>query len=159
MTSLLELSSSLQVSGDVAPLHPHAAPPAAGTGVVTSQAGRPQAGVLRLHRGIRVSEGAGIVEPHWGTDHLRGGGRGTGKRRGLGPQTPRLEGAEGWLVTVVAMVRHAQRRDREAVPTQCTRGRAIFTLGRVDDVLGQEAMVGLRVQVTDDGGLAVTLPR
>lgn len=48
-------------------------------------------------------------------------------------------------MTVIAMVGISQRRDGEAVTAQCTRGRAVFTFGCIDDVLGQEAMVGFRV--------------
>lgn len=43
------------------------------------------------------------------------------------------------------MVGVSQRGDGEAVTAQCTRGRAVFTFGCIDDVLGQEAMVGFRV--------------
>lgn len=125
-----------QVSGDGAPLHPQAAAPAAGTGVVGVQAGRSEAWVFGLHRGVRVSERASVVEPHGGADPLRWGWRRAGEDRGLGPKCPWLERAHGWFVTVVAMVGVPQRWDGEAVTAQCSRGGAVFTFGRVDDVLG-----------------------
>lgn len=134
-----------QVSGDGASLHPQATAPAAGTGVVGLQARRSEAWVFRLNGGIRVGEGAGVVEPHRGADPLRWGGRRAGEGRGLGPQCSRLERADGWFVTVVAMVGIPQRWDGEAVTAQCSRGGAVFTFGCIDDVLGQKAMVGFRV--------------
>lgn len=42
--------------------------------------------------------------------------------------------------------------------TQCTRGRAVLALGRVDDVLGQQSVVGFRV-LTDNRGLTPGLPQ
>lgn len=98
-----------QVSGDGASLHPQATAPAAGTGVVGVQARRSEARVFRLNRGIRVCEGASVVEPHRGADPLRWGWGRAGECRGLGAKCPRLEGADGWFVTVVAMVGISQR--------------------------------------------------
>lgn len=94
----------LQVSGDAAPLHPQAASPAARAGVVAPQAGRPQARILRLHRGVRVGQGAGVVEPDRGAYQLGGGGRGAGVAWGLGSKSPGLEGAEGGLAVFTRLV-------------------------------------------------------
>lgn len=55
------------------------------------------------------------------------------------------------------MVGIPQRGDWEAVTAQCSRGRAVFTFGCIDDVLGQEAMVGFRVWVINNGGHAATV--
>lgn len=134
-----------QVSGDGASLHPQAAAPAAGTSVVGVQAGWPEARVLRLNWSIRVGEGVSVVEPHRRADPLCWGGRRTGESRGLGTQRPWLKGTHGWFLTVVAMVGISHRWDGEVVTAQCTRRRAVFTFGCIDNVLRQHAMVGLRV--------------
>lgn len=134
-----------QVSGDGASLNPQATTPATGTGVVGLQARRSKARIFRLNGGIRVGEGASVVEPHRGADPLRWGRRRAGESWGLGSQCPRLERAHGWFVTIVAMVGIPQRWDGKAVTAQCSRGGTVFTFGCIDDVLGQEAMVGFRV--------------
>lgn len=106
--NLLPLAAS-QVSGNGASLHPQAAAPATRTGVVRVQARRSEAGVFRLNRSIRVSEGASIVGPHRGAEPLSWGGRRAGKNRGLGPKSPRLKRANGWFVTIVGMGGISQR--------------------------------------------------
>lgn len=75
-----------QVGGDGTSLHPQAAPPATGTGVVGLQPGGSVAGVLGLDGGIRVGEGAAVIQPHWGADPLCWRCGGTGKGGRLGPQ-------------------------------------------------------------------------
>lgn len=134
-----------QVSRHGASLYPQATTPATGAGVIRVQARGSKTWVFRLHRGVRVGERASVVEPHRWADPLRWGRRRGSKGWGLGPQSPWLERADGWFVTVITMVGISQRRDGEAVTAQCTRGGAVFTFGCIDDVLGQEAMVGFRV--------------
>lgn len=95
-----DLALTSQVGGDGGSLHPQAAAPAAGTGVVGVQAGRPEARVLGLNGGVGVGEGAGVVEPHRRADPLRRGWRRAGEGWGLGPERLRLERADGWFVTV-----------------------------------------------------------
>lgn len=46
----------------------------------------------------------------------------------------------------------------QPMTTQSTRRRAVLALGRVDDVLGQQPVVGFRV-LTDNGGLTPGLPQ
>lgn len=134
-----------QVSGDCASLDPQAAAPAPGAGVVGVQTRRPEAGVFRLNWSIRVSEGAGVVEPHRRANPLCGGRRRTGESGGLGSQGPRLEGADGWFVTVKGWVGDSSRWNRQTLTTQSTRGCTVFPFGCINNVFRQEAMVGLRV--------------
>lgn len=56
-----------------------------------------------------------------------------------------MEWADGWFVTVIAVVGISQRGDGEVVATKCTRGGTVFTFGCIDDVLREEAMVGFGV--------------
>lgn len=136
MVCVPSTSTLSQVCGDGASLHPQATTPATWTGIVGVQAWRSEAWVFRLNRGIRVCEGASVVEPHRGADPLCGCRRRAGESRGLGPQSPRLERTDGWFVRVITMVGISQRWDGEAVTTQCFRRGAVFTFGCVDDVLG-----------------------
>lgn len=94
----------LQVSGDSASFYPQATTPTTWTSIVGVQTRGSVTWVFRLNGCIRVSEGASVVEPHRGADPLCWGGRGAGEGRRLGSQCPRLKRADGWFVTVVAMV-------------------------------------------------------
>jgi len=60
-------------------------------------------------------------------------------------------------VAVVAVVGTSQRGDGEAVPAQGSGGGAVLTLGCIDDVLSQEAVVGFRVWVISNGRHAATV--
>lgn len=75
-----------QVGGDGTSLHPQAAPPASRAGVVGLQPGGSVAGVLGLDGGVRVGEGAAVIQPHWGADPLCWSCGGAGKGWRLGPQ-------------------------------------------------------------------------
>lgn len=123
-------SSLSQVGG--ASLDSQAAP-ATGAGVVGMKSRRSEAWVFRLNRGIRVSQGPGVVEPHRWADSLSWSGRRTGESRGLCPQWLWMEVVNGWLLPVVVGV---NSWDGEAVTTQSTRRGAVFTLGCIYNILG-----------------------
>ncbi len=143
----------LQIFRHASPLHLQTPGPATGACVVAAHSRRAQTRILRLHRGVRVGQRAGVVQAHRRVDHACG--RGTGKGGWLSSQPPWLK----WTGRLV-FIGHdpaAHWRDGQTVASQRPGRQTVFPLGGINDVFGQNAVVGFGV-LADGWRLAPGFP-